>query len=150
MAIPALHISLGTFLKFFVLLEDHCYQLDFKITAMTGDGNGLTEDQVKLVTSAYKEMKRTEEDISSVENTITLVHAAIAENIAKNVEREDEIKKVYEPRLIYLAKKVEEKVKLIPKIVKKNNLETVNQHCIICKRNLYFFFCIQSKKKLKN
>lgn len=86
---------------------------------MTGDGNGLTEDQVKIVTAAYKEMKRIEEDISSVEKTITLVHASIVENIAKNPEEEEQIKKIYEPRLIYLAKKVEDKVKKLLQIFSK-------------------------------
>ena len=110
MAIPALHISLGTFLKFFVLLENNCYQLDFKIAAMTGDGSGLNEEQVKLMTSSFKEIKKIEEEIINDEETITLVHTAIAENIAQDPENEATIKQVYEPRLVHLAKKVKDKV----------------------------------------
>ena len=107
MAIPALHISLGTFLMFFVLLENNCYQLDFKIAAMTGDGSGLNEEQVKLMTSSFKEIKKIEEEIiNEDEETITLVHTAIAENIAQDPENEATIKQVYEPRLVHLAKKV--------------------------------------------
>ena len=110
MAIPALHISLGTFLKFFVLLENNCYQLDLKIAAMTGDGSGLNEEQVKLMTSSFKEIKKIEEEIINDEETITLVHTAIAENIAQDPENEATIKQVYEPRLVHLAKKVKDKV----------------------------------------
>ena len=110
MAIPALHISLGTFLKFFVLLENNCYQLDFKIAAMTGDGSGLNEEQVKLMTSSFKEIKKIEEEIINDEETITLVHTAIAENIAQDPENEATIKQVYEPRLVHLAKKVKDKL----------------------------------------
>ena len=39
-----------------------------------------------------------------------MVYHAIAENIAKNEENEEEIKAIYEPRLVYLAKKIETKV----------------------------------------
>ena len=60
---------------------------------------------------AFNEIRELQKDIENVEYTITLVHQAITENIAKDFENEEEIKKIYEPRLIFLAKLIETKVK---------------------------------------
>lgn len=112
MALPALHISLGTFLKFFVMLETRCYELDFKVAAMTGDGNGLSEDQMKTMTNSFKEIRRIDEEIENLEHTVTLVHNAIAENIARGEHNIDEVHKIYEPRLIHLANVMKQKARV--------------------------------------
>ena len=59
---------------------------------------------------AFLDIRQLQEEIEDTEHTITLVYHAIAENIAKNEENEEEIKAIYEPRLVYLAKKIETKV----------------------------------------
>ena len=84
---------------------------------MTGDGSGLNEEQVKLMTSSFKEIKKIEEEIINDEKTITLVHTAIAENNAQDPENEANIKQVYEPRLVHLAKKFKDKVLELDKLI---------------------------------
>ena len=59
---------------------------------------------------AFKEIRVLQNDIESLEHTITLVHQAVADNISKNIENEDEIRKIYEPRFIFLAKSIQTKV----------------------------------------
>ena len=110
-ALPALNISLGTFLKFFNILEAKCYQLDFQLAALSGCGNGLSQEQVDSMIRAFEEIRQLQKEIQDVENTITLVYQAIAENISRNAENEEQIKATYEPRLVYLSKKIETKVK---------------------------------------
>lgn len=60
---------------------------------------------------AFEEIRQLQKEIQDVENTITLVYQAIAENISRNAENEEQIKATYEPRLVYLSKKIETKVK---------------------------------------
>lgn len=92
------------------MLEDKCYQLDFKIAALSGTANGLTQQQIDSMVEAFKEIRVLQNDIESLEHTITLVHQAVADNISKNIENEDEIRKIYEPRFIFLAKSIQTKV----------------------------------------
>ena len=97
-------------MKFFNILEAKCYELDFQLAALSGHGNGLTEEQVNSMKKAFLDIRQLQEEIEDTEHTITLVYHAIAENIAKNEDNEEEIKAIYEPRLIHLAKKIETKV----------------------------------------
>ena len=48
--------------------------------------------------------------IESAHEMIDLVVEAVAVNIGKNLEREVEIRTIYEPRLAYLKNKVKKKV----------------------------------------
>ena len=59
------------------------------------------------------EMGRLRQEIDDLEFSITLVHDAAADNLAKNPEKEDEIERIYEPRLLHLVKLVDAKVWLI-------------------------------------
>ena len=93
------------------MLETCCYELDFKVAALTGNGNGLSEDQIKSMSATFKEIRKIDEDIENVEHTITLVHNAIAQNIAIAEHTVDHIHKVYEPRLIHLANLIKIKVR---------------------------------------
>ena len=97
-------------MKFFNILEAKCYELDFQLAALSGHGSGLTEEQVNSMKKAFLDIRQLQEEIEDTEHTITLVYPAIAENIAKDEENEEEIKAIYEPRLVYLAKKIETKV----------------------------------------
>ena len=77
---------------------------------MTGNGNGLSQEEIKSMSASFKEIKKLDEEIENVEHTITLVHNAIAENISKKVHDADNIKDLYEPRLVHLTNLVKQKV----------------------------------------
>ena len=82
-----------TFLKFFNLLESQCYQFDFELSAVRGSGDGLPQEKIYSFTSAFKEMQQLKNDIKNIENTISLVHDAIALNIAKTLDDEETYKR---------------------------------------------------------
>lgn len=109
-AIPALHVSLGCFLKFFNMLEAECYHIDFDMAVTSGEGKGLTEEQVKAMKDAFDLIRKCEDDMVEIEHTISLIHQAIASHMAENPTNEKEIRKVYEPRLAHFTKLFESKV----------------------------------------
>lgn len=111
MSLPTLHISLGVFPKFFKLLERECYALDFKITAYTGDGKGLSDVQINTIIQGHQQIVELESSIEDNLATVDLVVEAAAANVFKNPEKELEIRQIYEPRLEFLNKKISEKVR---------------------------------------
>lgn len=66
--------------------------------------------QVTSMAAAFEEIQELEKGVSDTNETISLVYGAISSNIAKATENEEEIRKVYEPRLVYLTKRIQEKV----------------------------------------
>ena len=93
------------------MLEITCYELDFKIAATTGDGQGLDEDQLKKMMDSYKEIKMLEEEIETLSDTVLLIHNAIISHIKKNPTNEKNIKETFEPRIMHFAKVIDLKVK---------------------------------------
>ena len=85
------------------MLEITCYELDFKIAATTGDGQGLDEDQLKKMMDSYKEIKMLEEEIETLSDTVLLIHNAIISHIKKNPTNEKNIKETFELRIMHFA-----------------------------------------------
>lgn len=83
-SIPALHISLGTYKKFFDLLEEYCYQLDFMIAGSTSQAGGLERSKIDKLGETWQEITLLRQQIRDLDRTINLVHDAIAQNIAKD------------------------------------------------------------------
>lgn len=109
---PALHISLGTYLKFFNMLELNCRSLDIKILVETAVRNHeLDDDEQRQHIEAFNNIHDLERTSRDCEDKITLVHQATAMAILKEPEKETEIREIYEPRITYLHKKLREKVK---------------------------------------
>ena len=84
--------------------------MDFKIAASSGLANGLTAQQINSMIVAFGRIRELESNLEDIDETITIIHQAIASNIAKNEENEEEIKNIYEPRLLHYAKLYETKV----------------------------------------
>ena len=109
-ALPSLHISLGSYLKFFEMLEKQCYIFDFKIAAKTKSASNIDDVKLQEMIDKYSEVQLLEESAKSITETIELVHEAVATNICRKPEEEDKIRKIYEPRLEFLSTKLNEKV----------------------------------------
>ena len=77
---------------------------------MNRKADGLTEEQVDGMVAAFNKIRELEKQICYLEETIGLVHNAIATNIARKPEEEMEIQAIYEPRLTLLAKEMQDKV----------------------------------------
>lgn len=109
MALPALHISLGVYLKFFNLLEKHCQILDLKIAANENMSSG-EEVEEKLI-NAYNSINDFDEKIEEYEATIELIQEAMAIELSKENSTEDEIIAIYQPRIDHFVEKIKIKVK---------------------------------------
>ena len=99
---PALHISLGTYQKMYNMLERECQILDIKLSA-------TSETKSEETISLFQRITDLEDSIQSCEEKIDLVHNGIAINIMKTPEKEDEIQKIYMPRLEYLNDKLKKR-----------------------------------------
>ena len=110
-ALPALHISLGTFLKFFNMLEFRCHLLDIKIAGELAIRNkSLNREEFDKFVKSKSEIRDLEFQAEDLHNKIELVHSAIYNRVTNEPEKEDEIRHIYEPRIKYLNNKLTEKV----------------------------------------
>lgn len=110
-ALPALHISLGTYLKFFNMLEDFCHTTDVKIAAALAKNNTLLrQESFDKYIQSHQEISRLEYVVADIRSKIELVHDATNTAILNNPENETEIRRIYDPRLVYLNDKLNERV----------------------------------------
>lgn len=81
-ALPALHISLGSYLKFFNMLEDRCHLLDVKIAAaMAVNNRKLDQNDFDAYVTTQSKIRDLEYLAGDYENKINLVYEAINSNI---------------------------------------------------------------------
>lgn len=99
---PALHISLGVYLKFFNLLEYHCRLLDFKIIAQSS-----TDQEILQVFNCIVELER---QVRRFEELIELAEEGMAIELAKKDSNEAFITAAYKPRIDLFHGKIVEKV----------------------------------------
>ncbi|XP_057310202.1 uncharacterized protein LOC130648181 [Hydractinia symbiolongicarpus] len=130
-ALPALHISLGTFLKFFNMLESECMNLDIKLAASTAVSKSknkiLSFNDSIAICNKIKDCEKTAKDC---EEKIGLIHEAIALNILKKPETEQHIKDIYEPRIDFLQRKMTEKTSEAEGLRKEHNLMQASGPCV--------------------
>ena len=109
---PALHISLGTYLKLFNMMEKDCLMLDIKLAGQKAlKNNTMTAEEYEKHVEAYKKVIELKSSIEELEETINLVTEAVALNVMKQPENEDFIHATYQPRLDFLNKRLQKKVK---------------------------------------
>ena len=110
-ALPALHISLGSYLKFFNLLEDSCHMLDVKLAGeMAMKDQSINRIQFNEYITSQHRIRDLENIINNYNEKINLIYNAVSINILKNPEKAEEIKNVYHQRLTYLEQKKHDKV----------------------------------------
>lgn len=110
-AIPVLHISLGTYLKFFRLLEQQCHILDFKLAGTSAILNKkISEEEYNKIENRRIELINLEKQIEDTEETIHLISNAVEIEILKSETPYEEIVNIYEPRIQFFNKKLDSKV----------------------------------------
>ena len=103
---PGLHISLGTFLKFFNLLEEAAHNIDLAFAEKHG------ETISNVFTNIRARIKVLQLSIEHKEQKIELVKDAAANAILAQPENEKVIRDIYEPRLKHLNEQVVTKLTL--------------------------------------
>ena len=110
-SMPALHISLGTYLKLFNMLEKECYLLDVKLAGMEAlKQNTMTMEEYEKAVSSFKMIESLERDIIIYEEKVDLINDAIALNIFKDPNNDKNIRTIYKPRLEHFNKVLNQKV----------------------------------------
>ena len=110
-ALPSLHISLGTYLKFFNLLEDHCDILDMKILAELELKNKTCQNiDIAANIKKLREIKELEFQAQDLHEKICLVQEAIKMQMLKGEKTETEIRAVFEPRIEFFQTLLNTKV----------------------------------------
>ena len=99
---PALHISLGTYQKIYNMLERECQILDIQLLANS-------EIKSSETINLFRKIDNLENSIQSSKEKIDFVHNGIAANIIKIPEKEEEIRRIYTPRLDYLNDKLKKR-----------------------------------------
>ena len=80
--------------------------------AEKGTAEELTEDDINGMVIAFDRIRELETGMMNIENAMSLVTQAITTNIAANPEKEEEIRAIYEERLLKLAKLYQKQVSL--------------------------------------
>lgn len=108
---PALHISLGTYLKFFNMLETACELIDIKISLHTAANNEESgKAEIDSALAKFESICHIEKSIRDYEEKIQLVHEATTLAIIQSPDNEIHIRSVYNLRIEHLQKKLSEKV----------------------------------------
>ncbi|XP_047136315.1 uncharacterized protein LOC105850584 [Hydra vulgaris] len=109
--IPALHISLGTYLKFFNMLEDSCHTIDVKIAGRMAVNNQTLEDceEFNKYIEKQRQIKQLQISIPDLENKTRIITEALETHILSNPENEEYIKLVFEPGIIHFEEKKKRK-----------------------------------------
>ena len=97
---PGLHISLGTYLKYFNLLEEETHRLDLLLAEKSG------ETVFTVFTNIRSQIRNLLVSIEDKEQKIILVRDAAAHAILLNPDNEQQIKDIYEPRLQHLTNQI--------------------------------------------
>lgn len=95
---------MGTYLKFFRLLESTCKILDIKFNASKENQN---EENLLAVCSEIGDL---EKKIEENHETVEMIQEAAALAISKDPEREDEIMAVFKPRIEFFQAKLKSRV----------------------------------------
>ena len=84
------------------MLERECQIVDIKLSA-------TSETKSEETISLFKKINELEATIKSCVEKIELVHNGIAMNVIKTPEKEDEIKRIYTPRLEHFNNKLKKR-----------------------------------------
>ena len=139
-------------MKLFNILEAKCYELDFQLAVLSGRGSGLTDELVESMKKAFQDIRQLQKEIEDTELTVTLVYQKIFLKTNKNIEDiiifEDQIKAIYEPRLVYLAKIIETKVSIfINKMINFISVHRIKE-CKLCYlKNIFVIYLLIFQEK---
>ena len=96
------------------MLEDSCYLLDIKIAISNAISDKVINHiEFDIYVQKQIRIQKSEHVIEDCNEKINLIQDAIAANMIRNPEKEDDIRKVYERRMEYLIRKKDQKVKSI-------------------------------------
>ncbi|XP_065669741.1 uncharacterized protein LOC136088822 isoform X2 [Hydra vulgaris] len=125
-AIPALHISLGTYLKFFNF-EDECHLIDIKLAGeLALQNNTIGRDDFDKYVNMHIQSNVIKSIIDDCDNKITLLQETILVKVLCEPDKTEEIKKVYVPRILHYDLKRSDKIKELNSLNEANILDKIS------------------------
>ena len=110
-AIPALHISLGSYLKFFKMMQFRCHLLDVKMAGELGMQNKtLNREEFDKFVASQSNIKLLEQQVADIAETIERMNCAYHKLLLENPEKEEEVTRVFDPRFKHFFQRLQEKV----------------------------------------
>ena len=107
---------MGTYLKFFTMLEDSCRILDFKLIVLFAiPTRKIDETRFDGLVETQRKVIELESSAKQFQEKIDLVFDVISAAIIQDPENEVNIKQIYQPILDHLHSKMQEKVNRILK-----------------------------------
>ncbi|XP_065646002.1 uncharacterized protein LOC136076632 isoform X1 [Hydra vulgaris] len=124
-AVPALHISLGTYLKFFNMFEDECHLIDIKLAGELALKNNIIgkADFDKYV-NMHLQSNLVKSVIEDCDNKIALLQDTISLKVICEPDKTVEIRNIYTPRI------VNDKIKELSSLNEANVLDKTSGPCI--------------------
>ncbi|XP_065648523.1 uncharacterized protein LOC136077972 [Hydra vulgaris] len=125
--VPAIHISLGTYLKFFNMFEDECHLIDIKLAGeLSLQSNTIGRDDFDKYVNMHIQSNLLKSIIDDCDNKIT----HLQETISCEPDKTEEIKKVYGPRILHYDLKRSDKIKELNSLNEANILDKISVPCI--------------------
>ncbi|XP_065672288.1 uncharacterized protein LOC124815234 [Hydra vulgaris] len=130
-AVPALHISLGTYLKFFNMFEDECHLIDIKLAGELALKNNIIgkADFDKYV-NMHVQSNFVKCVIEDCDNKIALLQDTISLKVICEPDKTEEIRNIYTPRIVYYDLIKNDKIKELSSLNEANVLDKTSDPCI--------------------
>ncbi|XP_065656336.1 uncharacterized protein LOC136081893 [Hydra vulgaris] len=130
-AVPALHISLGIFLKFFIMLEDECQLIDIKLAGeLALSSKTIDKAEFDKFISMHVQSSLLNSVITDCIEKIALLQDTVGIQVLRNPERAEDILKIYKPRILYYELRKNEKSIELQSLHECNKLDKVSGPCI--------------------
>nr|XP_047130375.1 uncharacterized protein LOC124810137 isoform X2 [Hydra vulgaris] len=101
-ALPALHISLGTYLYFFNMFKDKCHLIDIKLVGeLAFKDNMIGKADFDKYVNMHIESNLVKSIIEDCDNKIALLQDTISVKVLCEPDKTGEIRNLYTPRIIY-------------------------------------------------
>ena len=123
---PALHfsgISLGIYLKFFIMLEDECHLIDIKLAGELALRNkNIGKAKFDKFISMHVQSSLLNSVIRDCLEKIALLQDTVGIKVLCDPERAEDILKIYQPRILYYELRKNKKVLFFSKKYESLNL----------------------------
>ncbi|XP_065640359.1 uncharacterized protein LOC124815901 isoform X2 [Hydra vulgaris] len=130
-AVPALHISLGTYLKFFKIFEDECHLIDIKIAIeLALKDNMIGKVDFDKYVNMHIQSNLVKSVIEDCDNKIALLQDTISVKVLCEPDKTEEIRNLFTPRIIYYDLIKNNKIKELISLNEANVLDKTSGPCI--------------------
>ncbi|XP_065671101.1 uncharacterized protein LOC136089233 [Hydra vulgaris] len=130
-SLNSLHVSLGTYLKFFNMFKEECHLIDIKLAGELALKNNIIgkADFGKYV-NMHVQSNLVKCVIEDCDNKIALLQDTISLKVICEPDKTEEIRNMYTPRIVYYDLIKNDKIKELSSLNEANVLDKTSGPCI--------------------